>query len=161
DSFEDRIKLGDQANKNGDFAGEIVEYEAALKIKDDSEVREKLKKVIVPAEWKQIKDGVKKPSHPVSHPGDVDFGPYMAKLQRSIKKHWFPPKGDESRRAKVTFDVRSDGEISNVKLEKSTGSPTGDQAALKAVKDTSPADPLPKGSPKVVSIEFTFDYNVF
>lgn len=40
--FEDRVDLGDQARKGGDFTGAIVEYAAALDLKDDAGVHEKL-----------------------------------------------------------------------------------------------------------------------
>lgn len=40
--FADRVSQGDFARKEGDFAGAIFEYEAALAIKNDSFVREKL-----------------------------------------------------------------------------------------------------------------------
>ena len=93
--------------------------------------------------------------------GDVDFGPYMASLQRRIKRAWFPPKGDQSKRVVVVFKVHRDGEMSDLKIQKTTGIKSADQAALRAVEDASPFRPLPKGSPQDVDIQFTFDYNVF
>lgn len=41
-SFADRAELGDQARKAGDFAGAIIEFQEALKIKDDAPMHEKL-----------------------------------------------------------------------------------------------------------------------
>lgn len=92
---------------------------------------------------------------------DVDFGPYMADLQRRIKKHWFPPKGNESKRVVVVFKVHSGGELSNLHLDHSSGVAIADNAALKAVEDAAPFRPLPAGAPDAVDIQFTFDYNVF
>lgn len=92
---------------------------------------------------------------------DVDFGPYMADLQRRIKKHWFPPKGNESKRVMVVFKVHSGGELSGLHLERSSGVALADNAALKAVEDAAPFRPLPDGAPDTVDIQFTFDYNVF
>lgn len=40
--FEDRVDLGDQSRKSGDFTGAVVEYQAALKIKNDAKIWEKL-----------------------------------------------------------------------------------------------------------------------
>ena len=100
-----------------------------------------------------------KPS--VAAQADVDFGPYMADLQRRIKRAWFPPRGQESRRVKVIFQVHSQGELSNLRLEKSSQVAIADQAALAAVSNAAPFRPLPAGAPAVVDIEFTFDYNVF
>ncbi len=100
-----------------------------------------------------------KPS--VAAQADVDFGPYMADLQRRIKRAWFPPRGQESRRVVVVFKVHSQGELSDLRIDKSGGTAIADQAALQAVQNAAPFRPLPPGAPSVVDIQFTFDYNVF
>lgn len=92
---------------------------------------------------------------------DVDFGPYMADLQRRIKRAWFPPKGNESKRVQVVFKVHSNGTVSNLRLLGSSGLAIADQAALKAVQNAAPFRPLPDGAPPDVDIQFTFDYNVY
>jgi TonB family protein len=92
---------------------------------------------------------------------DVDFGPYMADLQRRIKKHWFPPKGNESKKVVVVFKVHTGGELSDLRIDHSSGVQIADNAALKAVEDAAPFRPLPQGAPDNVDIQFTFDYNVF
>jgi TonB family protein len=92
---------------------------------------------------------------------DVDFGPYMADLQRRIKKHWFPPKGNESKRVIVVFKIHSGGDLSDLRIDHSSGVALADNAALKAVEDAAPFKPLPTGAPDSVDIQFTFDYNVF
>jgi len=92
---------------------------------------------------------------------DVDFGPYMADLQRRIKRAWFPPKGNESKRVKVVFKVHKDGQMTNLRILISAGLQIADAAALKAVENAAPFRPLPDGAPNDVDIEFTFDYNVF
>lgn len=104
-------------------------------------------------------DGPGRPS--VAARKDVDFGPYMADLQRRIKRAWFPPKGNESKRVKVIFKVHKDGQMSNLRLLVSSGLTIADQAALKAVENAAPFRELPAGAPDDVDIEFTFDYNVF
>lgn len=92
---------------------------------------------------------------------DVDFGPYMADLQRRIKRAWFPPKGSESKRVMVVFKVHRNGTMSDLRLTKGSGDKAADQAAKKAVENAAPFRPLPKGAPPDVDIQFTFDYNVF
>jgi TonB family protein len=92
---------------------------------------------------------------------DVDFGPYMAELQRRIKRAWFPPKDARSKRVKVIFKVHRNGEITNLRLANSSGLTAADEAALKAIQTAAPFHPLPAGAPVDVDIEFTFDYNVF
>jgi Ca-activated chloride channel family protein len=91
---------------------------------------------------------------------DVDFGPYMADVQRRIKKQWFPAKGNESKRVVTTFKVNSDGSISDARIDRSSGVALADRAALDAVNKTT-MRPLPAGAPQSVDIQFTFDHNVF
>lgn len=103
-----------------------------------------------------------KPGRPsLSAQKDVDFGPYMADLQRRIKRAWYPPKGNESKRVQVVFKVHSNGTMSNLRIIGSSGLAIADQAALKAVQNAAPFRPLPEGAPADVDIQFTFDYNVF
>lgn len=93
---------------------------------------------------------------------EPDFEPYMRELQRRIKLNWDPPKGNEAKRVVVLFKIAKDGRLLSCNIKKSSGLPSADQAALKAVKLTAPFRPLPsnfKGSS--VDIQFTFDYNVF
>ena len=92
---------------------------------------------------------------------EVDFGPYMAELQRRIKRHWFPPKGNESKRVVVIFKIHTGGELTNLRLEHGSGVAIADKAALDAVQNAAPFRPLPDGAPEAVDIQFTFDYNVF
>lgn len=93
---------------------------------------------------------------------EADFGPYMRELQRRIKMNWDPPKGNESKRVVLLFKIAKDGRLLSCRVNKSSGLPTADQAALKAVELTAPFRPLPadfKG--QSIDIQFTFDYNVF
>jgi len=98
---------------------------------------------------------------PVRVGPDVDFGPYMADLQRRIKRAWFPPKGYESKRVVVVFKVHRDGALSDLRIDHSSGVAVADQAGLDAVQHASPFRPLPAGASENVDIQFTFDYNVF
>ncbi len=93
---------------------------------------------------------------------EPDFGPYMRELQRRIKLNWDPPKGNESKRVVLLFKIAKDGRLLTCRVQKSSGMPSADQAALKAVELTAPFRPLPadfKG--QSIDIQFTFDYNVF
>lgn len=93
---------------------------------------------------------------------EVDFGAYMAHLQRLIKRHWFPPSDTASKKIVVCFKVSLDGTMSDLHLVRGCGIQRADNAALRAVQDASASFAhLPQGSPESVDIEFTFDYNVF
>lgn len=92
---------------------------------------------------------------------DVDFGPYMAKMQRRVKRSWFPPKCSESKRVIAAWTISRDGSLSNLRITQAAGLKLSNDAALKAVKSSAPFEPLPQGAPESVDINFTFDYNVF
>lgn len=92
---------------------------------------------------------------------EVNFGPFMAALQRKIKAAWNPPKGNRTRRGVVIFKIKKNGHMHSLKLKHSTGTPESDDSMLTAVKKAAPFDQLPEGSPSEVNIKFTFDYNVF
>lgn len=93
---------------------------------------------------------------------EPDFGPYMRELQRRIKMCWDPPKGNESKTVVLLFKIAKDGRLLTCRVHKSSGLPSADQAALKAVEQAAPFKPLPgdfKG--QNIDIQFTFDYRVF
>jgi|AGTN01.1.fsa_nt_gi Periplasmic protein TonB, links inner and outer membranes len=92
---------------------------------------------------------------------DVDFGPYMARMQRTIKRSWFPPKRNTSERVVAAWTIARNGSLSNLRITQPATTDTANKAALKAVQDSAPFDTLPEGSPESVDISFTFDYNVF
>lgn len=93
---------------------------------------------------------------------NVDFAPYMKEVQRRIKLNWDPPKGNEQKTAIVFMRIAKDGRLISCKIYKSSGSPTMDKAALKAVEITAPFKPLPSDfNGQYVDIHFTFDYRVF
>jgi TonB family protein len=91
----------------------------------------------------------------------VDFGPYMKALQRKIKGNWHPPKGLESKQVVVIFSISREGQLSRLRVVGSSGVEKADQAAMEAVTKSPPFDPLPKGAPESIDIQFTFEYNVF
>jgi len=93
-------------------------------------------------------------------PQDIDYGPYMAEVQRRIKASWQPPKGDDTRQVVVVFKIYKFGELSDLHLDKSSGVATQDKAALAAVEKAAPFQPLPTGASAPIDIQFTFDYIV-
>ena len=107
------------------------------------------------------KYGEKVAPAPVPAAAEVDFGPYMADLQRRIKRQWYPPKGNESKRVKVRFKIYADGRMENLQIKNSAGVAVCDRAALDAVENAAPFKPLPPNASNDVDIEFTFDYNVW
>jgi TonB family protein len=105
-----------------------------------------------------------KPDWPAarSYPAaEIDFSPYMAQLQRHIKRCWFPPRSYENRRVVVAFKILKNGGMSNLHLLESSGYAAADKAALLAVENAAPFNVSPLGSSENVDILFTFNYNAF
>jgi TonB family protein len=93
---------------------------------------------------------------------EVDFGPYMAELQRRVKRNWIPPDAGNSQRSVLRFSVSRAGEVCNLRLGKTSGNPDSDAAAMDAVHRSTPFRTLPAGyKGQNIDIQFTFDINVF
>jgi protein TonB len=65
---------------------------------------------------------------------------------RKVSEKWVPPAraAEAGRRALVLFEIGREGQITNTKIEWSSGNALYDQAALRAVMDASPFPPLPR-----------------
>jgi TonB family protein len=88
---------------------------------------------------------------------DVDFGPYMVRLQQKIKSNWYLSKEPQKKiKAIVVFRINKNGSIKTVRLTGKSKFNDYDKAALNAVKRSEPFLPLPKGSPDCIDIQYTF-----
>ncbi len=96
-----------------------------------------------------------------------DFGSrfswYVQAVQRKVSESWLKyevdPRISDARRVYITFDVARDGHPSNVQIEQSSGVPTLDQSATRAIQRIDTFGPLPPDySGSKVSVEFWFDY---
>lgn len=90
-----------------------------------------------------------------------EFGQYMAALQRRIRRAWAPPRQPRSKSTIAVFTIGTNGELLNLKLQRSSGDSTMDQAALQSIRNSAPFAHLPQYSPDSIDVQFTFDYNVF
>ena len=69
------------------------------------------------------------------------------------------PRISDAQRVYVTFDVMRDGHPANVQVEQSSGVPSLDQSAVRAIQRIDTFGPLPPDySGNKVSVEFWFDY---
>ncbi|MEN9271008.1 MAG: energy transducer TonB, partial [Thermostichales cyanobacterium HHBFW_bins_127] len=92
---------------------------------------------------------------------DVDWGPYLARLQRRVERNWIPGQTGQSLRTVVIFSIGRNGELRNLRLGRSSGNSLTDEAALNAIQRSAPFEPLPSGyDGDSVQINFTFDINV-
>ena len=99
--------------------------------------------------------------------GGGDFGTrfawYVQGVQRVVSQNWLKyeidPRITSADRVYVTFDISRDGHPSNVRIEQSSGVPTLDISAVRAIERIDTFGPLPADySGNKVSVEFWFDY---
>ncbi len=99
--------------------------------------------------------------------GGGDFGSryawYVRVVQQKVSENWLKYEVDPgvgtAQRVYVTFDVTRDGRPANVQVEQSSGVPSLDQSATRAIQRIDTFGPLPPDySGNKVSVEFWFDY---
>ncbi len=99
--------------------------------------------------------------------GGGDFGSryawYVRVVQQKVSENWLKYEVDpgitDARRVYVTFDIMRDGHPTKVQIEQSSGVPSLDQSAVRALQRIDTFGPLPPDySESKVSVEFWFDY---
>jgi len=99
--------------------------------------------------------------------GGGDFGSrfswYVQAVQRKVSENWLKYEVDpnirEANRVYVTFDIARDGHPANVQIEQTSGVPSLDISAMRAIQRIDTFGPLPpEYSGSKVSVEFWFDY---
>ncbi len=99
--------------------------------------------------------------------GGGDFGTkygwYVQVIQRKVSENWLKYEVDQSitsaQRVYITFDVARDGHPFNVQVEQSSGVPSLDQSATRALQRIDTFGPLPSDySGSKISVEYWFDY---
>jgi len=95
---------------------------------------------------------------------DADFGSlygwYVDAVKRRVQSNWLTyeidPRIKAQHRGYVEFDILRDGSPANVHVAQTSGVPTIDQSAVRAIQRIDHFDKLPKGDR--VTVEFWFDY---
>jgi len=99
--------------------------------------------------------------------GGGDFGSrfawYVQVIQKKVHDNWLgyeiDPHIHEASRVYLTFDIGRDGRPSHVQVEQSSGVPSLDISAIRALQRIDTFGPLPPDYPgSKVSVEFWFDY---
>ena len=99
--------------------------------------------------------------------GGGDFGTtyawYVRVVQQKVSENWLKYEIDPSihsaNRVYVQFDINHSGQPTGVHIEQSSGVPSLDQSAVRAVQRIDTFGPLPAGySGNKVTVEFWFDY---
>jgi len=99
--------------------------------------------------------------------GGGDFGSlyafYVKQIQLVVTQNWLKyevdPNIHQANRVYLVFDINRSGQPSNVQIEQSSGVPSLDQSAVRAIQRIDTFGPLPAGySGSKVTVEFWFDY---
>ncbi len=99
--------------------------------------------------------------------GGGDFGTrfawYVRVVQQKVSENWLKYEVDPSistaQRVYITFDIARDGHPGNVRVEQSSGVPSLDISAVRAIQRIDTFGALPSEySGNKVSVEFWFDY---
>ena len=99
--------------------------------------------------------------------GGGDFGSryawYVDTVRRKVSDNWLKYEVDPTittaRRVYITFDINRSGSPTNIAVEQSSGVPSLDQSAVRALKRIDTFGPLPNDyAGNRVSVEFWFDY---
>ncbi|HMA17150.1 MAG TPA: energy transducer TonB [Thermoanaerobaculia bacterium] len=88
---------------------------------------------------------------------DFQFSYYVERMLVAIGMNWFKPSQAGSISPVIHFRIEKDGTISDASIERSSGLPFVDRAALRAVLSSSPLPPLPaeySGSQLGVHLKF-------
>jgi TonB family protein len=98
--------------------------------------------------------------------GGTDFSQYLGKMHSDVNKNWSASLPDAylkgaKGRSIVRFDINRDGTIVNISLEATSGNDSLDQAAINAVRNSSPLDPLPQTFKGLhITLRCNFQYNL-
>jgi periplasmic protein TonB len=88
------------------------------------------------------------------------YGWYVDKVKRTVQAQWLTyeidPRIKAPHRAFIEFDIMRDGSPANVHLAQSSGVPSLDQSAMRAIQRIDGFGQLPEGNK--VTVEFWFDY---
>ncbi len=91
------------------------------------------------------------------------FGWYVDAVRRKVSENWMKyeidPRIDAARRVYIYFEVTRSGQPVNIRVEQSSGIPSLDQSALRALQRIDTFGPLPtEYAGNYVAVEFWFDY---
>jgi TonB family protein len=89
-----------------------------------------------------------------------DLAPYLFDVQDKISSHWMTDQKGTGDKVMVGFTIDEKGEVSQVRLAKSSEDATTDEAALQAVYAAAPFAPLPSGLAQGLDVQFEFQYSV-
>ena len=91
------------------------------------------------------------------------FGWYVDAVRRKVSDNWMKyevdPRVDAARRVYIYFEIDRSGSPTNIRVEQSSGVPSLDESAMRALQRIDTFGPLPPDyQGRYVAVEFWFDY---
>jgi TonB family protein len=77
------------------------------------------------------------------------YAGYLAELHRQVSERW-EGRGLQGPQPVITFEVARDGRVSNVTVKESSGDPSYDRTAMRAIAEAAPFPRLPDAFPGAV-----------
>lgn len=96
-------------------------------------------------------------SGPPALPEDFRFTYYVQRMLTLIESRWYKPPVPPGTTARVRFTILRSGQVTGIALEASSGVPSFDRAALRALYAANPLPPLPPGYARSsITVHLTF-----
>ena len=113
----------------------------------------------------QGKAGTMGPLEVLTDTMGVDFNPYLTRLLREVKEHWYQliPESAEMKRGKVVlqFVIQPDGSVAGLQVMSSSGDVALDRPAYGSITGSNPFPPLPKEfTGPYLGLRFSYYYNM-
>lgn len=90
-------------------------------------------------------------------PADFQFTFYVERMLALVESVWYRPPATGATRARVRFTIARNGRLEGIQLEESSGVPSFDRAALRALYAANPLPPLPPAYAKpTLTVHLTF-----
>jgi TonB family protein len=90
-----------------------------------------------------------------THSQSQQLEAYLRELEKKIKSCWISDR--QLKEIRINFRIRSDGYLTNLALEHSSGNAQADIAAIRTIQNAAPFFPLPPGAGQFVKLQFRFD----
>ncbi|WP_040655704.1 energy transducer TonB [Rubidibacter lacunae] len=92
---------------------------------------------------------------------DIDLGPYLSELQRRVRRNWQPSSPRRDRQTLIQFQIARNGQIRNLRVVQTSGSPIVDRETLEAIERAAPFPPLPSGfHQEALNVNFSFNIHI-
>ncbi len=94
----------------------------------------------------------------------AEYNTYLERVKKSVFRAWEPEQASRNKeqgRVVLEFTILRDGSLENIRILRSSGYPSLDREAMRAVKAVSPFRPLPERTGlSELSIRYTFNYSL-